>query len=134
MDDRARDARVRVMDARAMSEPGVDTRAASGWRPALIYKAACPPCRWMSRLVVLGSAGLVVRVPLDGARAKAVYRAYPEHDGELVLLQPSGPSFGRRVFAMLPIAVAAALVRGVAAIVRGMRGALTTRGVAGASR
>jgi hypothetical protein len=114
-----------------MHDLSIDRQVANGWRPLLIYKAACPPCRWMSRLVVLGSAGLVVRVPLDGVRAKAVYRAYPDREGELVLLQPSGPIFGRRVFAMLPIAVAAALMRGVAVVIRGV---LATRSAAGARR
>lgn len=77
-------------------------------RPTLFYKGTCGPCRWMSLLAVLFSLGLIRRNPIDSAEAKALYARYPEHEGQLVLLEANRVTFGRRVFAAVPRVVLAA--------------------------
>ena len=74
----------------------------SRMRPALFYKSACPPCQWMSRLVVLFSAGIIRRVPIEGEEAAQLYRIYPQYEGQLVLLHNRRAVCGRMVFAAVP--------------------------------
>lgn len=79
--------------------------APSARRPKLFYKSTCPPCCWMSRLAVILSFGIIRRVAISSAEAKTLYRQYPEHEGELVLIHPHGVTFGRKVFAAVPLVV-----------------------------
>ena len=74
-------------------------------RPHLFFDGHCPPCRWMSRLAVRLSLGSIRRVPLDSADARALYEAYPHARGQIVLLYRHHMSFGRPVFAALPLVV-----------------------------
>lgn len=71
-------------------------------RPTLFFKNTCPPCQWMSRFVVLFSLGVVQRTPIDSTEAKELYRRYPEHEGQLVLVEHGRVTFGRRVFLAVP--------------------------------
>ena len=77
-------------------------------RPALFFKRTCPPCQWMSRLAVIFTAGLVRRVPIDSAEARELYRRFPEHEGQLVLMEPHRVTFGRRVFLAAPRVIVSA--------------------------
>jgi hypothetical protein len=45
-------------------------------RPWLYYRATCPRCRVISRLLTLGSLGLVRRVPMATTEAQRVYADY----------------------------------------------------------
>src|SRR5262245_19999176 len=74
-------------------------------RPTLFYKNTCPPCQWMSRLVVIYSLGVIRRVALTSAEARELYRQFPDHAGQLVLIEQGRITFGRMVFAMVPRAV-----------------------------
>lgn len=71
-------------------------------RPRLFFKRTCPPCTWMSRLVVVFSLGLVRRTPIDSDEAAELYRKHPGHEGQLVLLVGRRVTFGRRVFLSVP--------------------------------
>jgi hypothetical protein len=77
----------------------------SARRPKLFYKSTCPPCCWMSRLAVILSFGIIRRLAISSAEAKTLYRQYPEHEGQLVLVHPHGVTFGRKVFAAVPLVV-----------------------------
>jgi hypothetical protein len=46
-------------------------------RPVLLYAGRCPRCRFLSRLIVALSLGMIERVPLDRAEAERFY--YVEH-------------------------------------------------------
>ncbi|MCG8367925.1 MAG: hypothetical protein MJA27_31905 [Pseudanabaenales cyanobacterium] len=74
-------------------------------RPQLFYKRNCLPCQWMSRLVILCSLGIIRRVAIDSAEAHAFYQGFPEHEGQLVLVERHRVTFGRLVFAAIPQAV-----------------------------
>jgi len=74
-------------------------------RPTLFYKHTCPPCQWMSRLACLLSLGVIRRRPLDSREAEELYRRFPEHAGQLVLIDLDRVTFGRMVFAAVPGAV-----------------------------
>ena len=76
-------------------------------RPHLFFNGHCPPCRWMSRLAVRLSLGSIRRVPLESADAQTLYEAYPQARGQIVLLYRQYMSFGRPVFAALPLVVLA---------------------------
>lgn len=44
-------------------------------RPRLYYRATCPRCRVISRLITVGSCGFVRRLPMASAEARQVYAA-----------------------------------------------------------
>ena len=44
-------------------------------RPWLYYRATCPRCRVISRLITVGSFGFVRRVPMASAEAQQIYAA-----------------------------------------------------------
>ncbi|MGB7922610.1 MAG: hypothetical protein WCF57_05140 [Pyrinomonadaceae bacterium] len=89
-----------------MIDPAPSLTPDSSMRRAnLFYKSTCPPCRWMSRLAVILSFGIIRRTPVSSAEAKALYQQYPEHDGQLILTYPHGVAFGRMVFAAVPLVV-----------------------------
>ena len=71
-------------------------------RARLFYKSSCPPCRWMSKLATILSLGAIKRVSIMGKEAKAIYEKYPEHSGQLVLINGERVTFGRLVFAEVP--------------------------------
>ena len=75
-------------------------------RPALFFKSTCPPCRGFSRLAVLFSFGLIRRVPINSAEAKMLYRKYPAHEGQLVLIENQRITFGLKVFLAVPRVIA----------------------------
>jgi hypothetical protein len=79
----------------------------------------------MSRLAVLLSLGVIRRNPIDSQAARALYERYPGHDGQLVLVDRSRVTFGRRVFAAVPRVIAEAPFR--------LLGALIAQGEAGRS-
>ena len=79
--------------------------------PRLFYQPACPPCRWMSRLVVMLSLGVVRRVAVDGEEARQIHERYPDSRGQILLIDRGRVTFGRRVFAALPLAVLSAPAR-----------------------
>lgn len=95
----------------------------TGARPRLFFKRTCPPCRWMSRLVVVFSLGLVERAPIDSDEAAALYRRHPGHEGQLVLLERRRVTFGRRVFLAVPRIVLTAPIILTGQAVQGRRGA-----------
>jgi hypothetical protein len=96
-------------------------------RPALFYKHDCPPCQWMSRLAVILSLGVIRRVPLDSAEAKELYRKFPEHEGQLVLIGVGRPVFGRMVFAALPRTVLVTWATDIRGIVLRLTGRAPSR-------
>ncbi|MEM6793143.1 MAG: hypothetical protein AAF725_04140 [Acidobacteriota bacterium] len=71
-------------------------------RPTLFFKPTCPPCRWMSKLAVILSLGVIRRVPIDSQEAAALYRNYPDKEGQLMLQEGTRVTFQRRVFAAVP--------------------------------
>jgi hypothetical protein len=80
-------------------------------RPALFFKETCPPCQWMSKLAVALSLGTIRRVPLGSDEARDLYARYPEHDGQLVLIERHHTTFGRLVFAAVPRVIITTWVR-----------------------
>jgi hypothetical protein len=62
----------------------------------------------MSRLAVIMSLGTIRRVPISGEEAKALYKAYPAYEGQLVLIRGRHITFGRMVFAQVPWCIAGA--------------------------
>jgi len=74
----------------------------SAERPIIFFNGACPPCRWMSRLAVRMSLGLVTRAPLSELEATSLYGRRPEARGQIVLMYAGRYVFGRPVFAALP--------------------------------
>lgn len=78
-------------------------------RAKLYYKDTCPPCRFLSNLVVILSAGTIKRVPISGNEAKEMYRLYPEHEGQLALLMHQKYTFGKYVFLKVPLCILNAL-------------------------
>ena len=71
-------------------------------RPTLFYKPTCPPCRWMSKMAVILSLGVIRRVPIDSREAAALYRHHPDNEGQLMLREGTRVTFQRRVFAAVP--------------------------------
>jgi hypothetical protein len=74
----------------------------------LFYQERCPPCRFLSRLVVILAAGAIRRVPLDSVEAAALYRERPEWRGELLMTGGGRVWTGTAVFQAVPRAVLAA--------------------------
>lgn len=72
----------------------------------LFYKPGCPPCRTLSKLVVVLSAGTIRRVGITDAEAEELYAKYPEQRGRLVLIDGDRVTFGRRVFLAVPSVIA----------------------------
>ncbi len=90
-----------------------DLDLADGGIPRLFYKETCPPCQWMSKLVVLLSFGVIRRVAIGSAEAKSLYARYPEHEGQLLLIEGRRFTAGRMVFAAVPATLARAGLRRV---------------------
>jgi hypothetical protein len=72
---------------------------------ALLYRATCPKCRFLSAAIVIGSGRLIRRIPVDSAEAVALYARYGEGPGKLALLYRSRFRTGRAV----PLSVMLAL-------------------------
>lgn len=80
----------------------IDRNSRTELRSRLFYKSTCPPCSWMSKLVVLFSLGSIKRIPLNTHQAKIIYRQHTEYEGQLMLQNGKRITFGRSVFAMVP--------------------------------
>ena len=50
------------------------------------------------------SLGVFRRIAINSAEAEKLYSRYPEQRGKLVLIHPYGVTFGRKVFAVTPVA------------------------------
>jgi hypothetical protein len=78
------------------------TKKTHAIRARLFYKSTCPPCNWMSKLATIMSLGTIKRVSILGDEADALYEKYPDHRGQLVLIEGKRVTFGRLVFAAVP--------------------------------
>lgn len=57
-------------------------------RPKLLYRGRCRKCRMLSRLAVVLSLGLIVRVPLESPEAEALLRSCGLPRNKLLLIGP----------------------------------------------
>jgi len=81
-------------------------------RPRLYYRATCPRCRVISRVVICLSLGLVSREPMASAEARRVYAAFRQEQGRPALFYRGCfvtgwrmvPAIGAAMF-NLPIAI-----------------------------
>lgn len=55
-------------------------------RSLLLYRATCPKCRLLSRIVVVLSCASVARAPISSPEAELVTQMYPHSKGKLALL------------------------------------------------
>jgi len=94
------------LPARARAQP-----AARPARFRLAYDASCPPCRTLSRLAVALSLHTIRRVALDAPEAAALRARHPAWRGELLLTDGARAWIGPAVFAAVPRAILAALLR-----------------------
>lgn len=78
------------------------SRLAGVPRVRVFYDETCPPCRTLSRLVVVLSLGAMARVPLGSEEAARLHRRHPEWTGQLLLLDGGEAWLGPRVFAAVP--------------------------------
>jgi hypothetical protein len=75
----------------------------------LFYAAGCPKCRVLSRLIVIASAGLLRRAPVNGGEAEAWYERHPERRGKLMLVHgDESVVLGRWVYPAMPMVLARA--------------------------
>lgn len=77
-------------------------------RPLLLYRATCPRCRRLSRMVVALSGGAIQRIANDSDEARAIYAAHDAPVGKLALRYRGRWHVGRRVFAVTWAAIARA--------------------------
>jgi hypothetical protein len=74
----------------------------------------------MSKLVVYFSFGLIQRVSVSSQYAESLYQMFPQHRGQMILIDKQNITAGRMVFAVLPMTVLKYLVtitrRGVSRI------------------
>jgi hypothetical protein len=77
----------------------------------LLYDAGCPPCRTLSRLAVALSLGTIRRVACDAPEAAALRARHAARRGELLLTDGARAWIGPAVFAAVPRAILAALLR-----------------------
>lgn len=83
----------------------------------LFYKQHCPPCRVLSRFVVILSLGAIRRIPLDSEEAEALGHEHPEWRGQLMLLHRERIWFAQEVFRAVPSAIAKIYLRGLCCLV-----------------
>jgi hypothetical protein len=77
----------------------------------LVYDAGCPPCRTLSRLAVALSLGTIRRVAGEMPEAAALRARHSARRGELMLTDGARAWIGPAVFAAVPRAIFAALLR-----------------------
>lgn len=95
--------------------------------PRLFYKDSCPPCRWMSKLAVVLSCGTIRRIAISSIEARALYAIYPQHAGQLLLIEGSRLTAGRLVFAAVPATIVRAVFRLPFRFLGGLLGRLLDR-------
>ena len=84
---------------------------ASRARFTLVYDAGCPPCRTLSRLAVVLSLGAIRRLASEMPEAAALRARHASRRGELLLTNGARAWTGPAVFAAVPRAILAALLR-----------------------
>jgi hypothetical protein len=62
----------------------------TGVQPALLYRATCPKCCWLSFMVVSLSCGWVRRIPVDSPEALQLYTRFGQPHDRLALLYHGG--------------------------------------------
>lgn len=71
-------------------------------RPVLLYRATCPKCRFLSKVVVLAGLGRINRIPIDSAAGIYMLERRGLPNTKAVLLWTRGTACGWRT---LPHAV-----------------------------
>jgi hypothetical protein len=78
---------------------------ADGSFPVILYRARCPRCRFLSRLLVAISLGMLRRIPVDSAAAHEIYDRYGIERGKLALLYRQRLRTGRFIVLSLWLAL-----------------------------
>lgn len=81
--------------------------------PVLLYRATCPRCRFLSRLLVGLSLGTLRRIPVDSDEARELYDLHGQERGKLAVLHRGRFTTGGRIVPALGIAIAEACLRRV---------------------
>ncbi len=86
----------------AHAEPQLERAARRGAGPlAVLYRATCPRCRFLSRALVLLSGGVLQRIPNGSPEALAIYERHGAPAGKLALLDGERLCTDRRVFVLV---------------------------------
>lgn len=74
----------------------------AGWCDLVVFDERCPPCRFLSKLVVVLSLGVIRRAALRSEHANRLRQQLPNWKGELLFFDRDRMHLGPAVFAAIP--------------------------------